>query len=150
MDLSREISSTYAIGGVRGFLDFLCLHEDTKANACPNFFCLCLRDSAEYQDAPMRGFPRALGIMKNLGMFEVPSGWIALLQNSGCSVKFGSVFSSTKFNCPSMFSRQVIRRWMTATAMLIKVGLLVLWCVVLFTCAKGLVSWLVFHVLVPI
>jgi hypothetical protein len=61
------------------------VHEDAKANAFSNFFCLCLRDSAKYQVAPLRGFPHAVGIMKNLGISEVPSGWIALFQNSGDS-----------------------------------------------------------------
>jgi len=69
--------------------------------------------------------------MKNLGMSEVPSGWIVLFQNSDGSTKFdsaklGSAFSSAIFECPSMLSRQVIRRRMTKSAMAIKAGLLVL------------------------
>jgi hypothetical protein len=140
MASSRVISSTYAIGCVRGFPNFMCLREDAKANAYSNLFCLCLRDLTEYQAAPLRGFPRALGIMKNQGMFEVPSRWIALVQNSGGSVKFG--FAVFKF--PSMLSRRVIRRSMTTTDIAIKVGLLVLWCKIGYLKLRTLII-LIFH-----
>jgi hypothetical protein len=87
-----------------------------------------------------------MGIMKSLGMSKVPNVWIVMFQNSGDpakfdSAKFGSAFSFAIFECLSMLSRRVIRRRMTVTAMAIKAGLLVLWCTVLFTCAKGLISW---------
>jgi hypothetical protein len=54
---------------------------DAMASACSNFFCLWRRDSAVYQAAPLRGFPRALGMVETLEMTRVPCEWTALLQS---------------------------------------------------------------------
>jgi hypothetical protein len=54
-------SSTYAMGGVRGF-SFL--RRVAIAMAFSKFCFRCRRDSAVYHAAPLRGFPRALGMVE--------------------------------------------------------------------------------------
>ena len=122
MGLSGVISSTYAIGGVLGRPSFLVLRVDARANAFSNFFCRFLRDSKAYHIAPLQGLPRALGILRSLGMAEIPSGRLALLQFSD-----SSAFGSTEFKCLSYLSRNLIRMRMMVTALAIKVELLVHW-----------------------
>jgi hypothetical protein len=147
MASSKVISSTYAIGGVRGFL---CLRKDAMANACSNFFCLWRRDLAMYQAAPLRDIPRALGMVETLEITRVPCGWKALLQSFNgspncCSAEINSALDATMGECRSILSRQVIRRRTTATTMAIKACCRVRWCIVSITCAKGLIAWIWLH-----
>jgi len=72
----KEISSTYAMGGVLGLL---CRRVETMANTCSNFLYRWRRDLTVYQVAPLHGFPHALGMVETLEMTRVPSRQSALL-----------------------------------------------------------------------
>jgi hypothetical protein len=122
MASSKVISSTYAIGGICGFLR---LQKDAMANACSNFFYLWRRDLAVYQAAPLHDLPRALGMVETLEMTRVPCGWKALLQSfkgspNCCSGEIYSALDAAMGECHSILSRRVIRRRATATTIAIK------------------------------
>jgi hypothetical protein len=147
MASSKAISSTYAMGGVR---DFLHRRVDAKASACSNFLCRWRRDSTVYQEAPLHGFPHALGMVETLGMTRVPSGWTTLLQSfdGALNLCFGGVYcecagdvSTAMIKCFSMLSIPMISQRVAATALAIKAWCCVRWRLVQFPCARRLVAW---------
>jgi hypothetical protein len=89
-------------------------------------------------------------MMETLEMTKVLCGWKALLQSfngsPNCySAKINSALDAAMGECRSILSRLVIRRRTTATAMAIKVGFQVHWCIVPITCTKGLIAWIWLH-----
>ena len=78
-------SSTYAMGGVRG-ISFL--RRAAIAMAFSKFFFRCHRDSTMYHAAPLRGFPRALGMVGVWWSTRVLPRKVTWLQNTSEVTKY--------------------------------------------------------------
>jgi hypothetical protein len=147
MASSKLISSTYAMGGVRGLL---LRRVDAMASALSNFLCRWRRDSALYQAAPLRDFPLILGMVETLEGTRVPVGLASLPQSFSGALSFCSEgvccgcaggVNTARSQCFSAQFLPMIMRNTIMTANAIKAWCWVLCRLVQFPRARGLIIW---------